>query len=55
MNREKLQDLERLELVPIRSILTTINFKKISREPTFYFMEIVRQTGGRMESGLIET
>ncbi len=58
MNREKLQDLERLELVPIRStsVLLPLILRKLPENQLFIsWRQLVRQTGGRKESGLVDT
>ncbi len=58
MDREKLQDLERLELVPIRStsVLLPLRLRKLAENQLFIsWRQLVRQTGGRMESGLVDT
>ncbi len=58
MDKEKLQDLERLELVPIRStwVLLPLSLRKLAENQLFIsWRQLVRHTGGRMESGLVNT
>ncbi len=58
MDKENLQDLERIELVPIRStsVLLPLSLIKLADKQVFILWRpLVRQTGGRMESGLVDT
>lgn len=54
VDNEKLQDLERIELVPISStsVLLSLSLRKSEENQTFSsWKQLVRQAGGRMESG----